>query len=178
MAGGDEPKGRTALLVVDVQRHLLSGPGAVPDAEGFRQRLSDLLAAARAGDVAVIHVQRDGGPGEPDERGSGGWELAFAPTHDEPVVHKAEDDTFHDAPGLAQNLVERGVHRVVVAGLQSELCVAATARGARAAGFEVVLASGAHATNDDGAAAADISRRIESELQAEGVEVIPHDELF
>jgi nicotinamidase-related amidase len=55
--------------------------------------------------------------------------------------------------------------------MQSEYCVQATARAARAAGFDVVLAAGAHATYDDAAPAAEISAQVEQGLVSDGVEV-------
>jgi nicotinamidase-related amidase len=60
---------------------------------------------------------------------------------------------------------------VIVAGMQSEYCVQATARAARAAGFDVVVAAGAHATYDDAAPAPEISARVEQGLVSDGVEV-------
>jgi nicotinamidase-related amidase len=58
--------------------------------------------------------------------------------------------------------------------MQSEYCVEATSHGALGHGFEVLLASGAHATNGDGSvAAAEISTGVEKKLGTEGIRVLP-----
>jgi streptothricin hydrolase len=94
------------------------------------------------------------------------------------VVRKDVPDTFAANPDLARSLRERGVDRVVVAGMQSEYCVEATSRGALAHGFEVVLAGGAHATYDHGSVAAgEISTGVEKELGTQGVRVVPAAEV-
>jgi nicotinamidase-related amidase len=119
----------------------------------------------------IVHVQNDGSEGDPDRPGTPGWELVFPPADGELVVRKDQPDTFASNAGLAGTLREQGVRRVVVAGLQSEYCIQATARAARAAGFDVVLAAGAHATYDDAAPAPEISAQIEQDLASDGVEV-------
>lgn len=134
-----------ALLVVDVQRALVEGETAVPGAAGLLARIGALLSRAREAGALVVHVQDHGDvltrPGTP------GWELALEVHDGEAVVAKASDDAFHDT-GLDDLLRGAGVDGVVVVGAQSEMCVAATARGALARGFTVVLPRGAHATYD------------------------------
>lgn len=62
-------------------------------------------------------------------------------------------------------------------GIQSDHCVISTCKGALAAGFKVILLSGAHSTYDlDGKKAEDIEKDVEEELKTQGVEVIPWDE--
>ena len=165
---------RTALLLVDVQRNMLEGDAPVPAAGQVRPALEALLATARGAGALVVHVQNDGAPGEPDEPETEGWRLVLPATGGELVVRKDVPDTFAANPELARSLRERGVDRVVVAGMQSEYCVEATSRGALGHGFEVLLASGAHATYDDGSVAAvEISTGVEKELGTEGVRVLP-----
>lgn len=161
----------TALLLVDVQRNMLEGDGAIPAAPLVRPALTALLEQARAGGAVIVHVQNDGSEGDPDLPGTPGWELVFPPAGGELVVRKDQPDTFASNPGLAGTLRERGIGQVVVAGMQSEYCVQATARAARAAGFDVVLAAGAHATYDDAAPAAEISAQVEQGLVSDGVGV-------
>ena len=64
-----------ALIVVDVQRGFLSGPGAVPAAPAVLHSIGVLLAAARTAGVLVVHLQNDGPPGEPDEPRAAEWAL-------------------------------------------------------------------------------------------------------
>lgn len=65
---------------------------------------------------------------------------------DEIVIRKSEDDGFRRTH-LARLLRERRVTAVSICGLMSEMCVAATARGALDRGYRVLLAHDAHATN-------------------------------
>src|SRR6478735_7800079 len=145
------------LLLVDAQRNMLEGDTAVADAERFRAVLDGLLEAARDAGAAVVHVKNDGRPGDPDEPGTPGWELAFDRRPGEPVVRKDVPNTFESNPALADVLHAMGVETLVVAGLQSELCVQATALGALERGFHVVVPAAAHATFDGDEPAAAIA---------------------
>lgn len=165
------------LILVDVQRNMLEGPGAVSGASEFRELLSGLLDAARDADAAIIHVKNDGTAGDPDEPGTPGWELVFTPLPGEPIVRKDAPNAFESNPALADVLRAMGVDTVVVAGLQSEYCVQATAVGALERGFDVIVPAGAHTTYDDGEPAADIVERVTLELVAAGVEVLELDEV-
>ncbi|MGI8695923.1 MAG: isochorismatase family protein [Mycobacteriales bacterium] len=141
---------RTALLLVDAQRNMLEGDDAVPDADAITKRLRALLERARDSAAVVVHVQNDGPPDSPDESGTPGWELLWAPGDGEEVVRKDQPDAFAADVGLAGRLSAQGVDRLVIAGMQSEYCAQASCRGALAAGFEVALAADADATYDDG----------------------------
>lgn len=163
----------TALLLVDAQRNMLDPPTPVPDAPAIRAALEKLLVTARSCGAVVVHVQNDGESGDPDEPGSSGWELAFVPTDGEIVTRKDQPDAFVSNPSLADELAKRGVSRVVLAGMQSNYCVAATSRAAMQHGFDVVLASGAHATYDEERPAAVISAEVEAALAEEGILVVP-----
>jgi streptothricin hydrolase len=163
----------TALLFVDVQRNMLEPPEPVPGADAVRAVLGALLDRARQAGAVVVHVQNDGSTRDPDAPGTPGWELVFAPMEGEVVVTKDQSDTFAANPSLAGELERRGVSRVVVAGMQSNYCIAATTRGALTGGFDVVLASGAHATYDEGKPASVISAEIEAALVDEGATAVP-----
>ena len=88
-------------------------------------------------------------------------------------MRKHQDDTFAANPALAEELSARGITEVVIAGMQSNYCVAESSRGVVKQGLRAVLASGAHATYDDGEPASAISTQIERELATEGVIVLP-----
>ena len=137
----------TAVLVVDVQRALVEGEHAVAGADGLLRRIEGLLERARADGVPVLHLQDDGVEDRLIRRGSRGWELVLAVEDGEPVIAKAGDDGF-DGTALADLLEDRGTTRLVVVGIQSEMCVAATARGALARGLGVVLPRDGHTTYD------------------------------
>jgi nicotinamidase-related amidase len=167
----------SALLFIDVQRNMLIGRDAIPDAARIRPALEALLARARAAGATIVHVQNEGPPGSVDEPHTDGWKLVAPAADGEIVVGKDEADTFAANPKLADELRRLGVQRVVVAGMQSEMCVQATGETALREGFEVIVAGGAHATYDDGRPATDISAQAERELSDKGAQVRPADEV-
>ena len=133
--------GVQALIIVDVQVGFVTGSGAVPGAEPLVACVAGLLAWARRAGSLVVHLQNDGPPGAIDEPGTPGWALRLTPQPDEPVIRKAHDDGFRDTD-LGRVLARRGVGRLAVAGLLSEMCVSATARAALDRGLEVVVPPG------------------------------------
>ncbi|MFJ8228920.1 isochorismatase family protein [Streptomyces sp. NPDC094448] len=136
-----------ALLLVDVQTAFLTGPDAVPDAPGLTARLGALLERARAAGAVVVHLRNDGETGAPDEPGKPGWQLRLPVRESarETVVSKESDDGF-DGTALGALLDGHGVRSVVIAGVLSEMCVAATTRGALDHGLRVVLPHDTHTT--------------------------------
>lgn len=141
----------SVLLLIDVQRDMLLPPAPVPDAEEVGAVIAGVLARARAAGAPVVHIRNAGGPGDPDEPGTPGWELVHEVREGEHVVDKAEQDAF--AGTSLADLLPQGAP-LVVAGMQSEYCVRATALTALARGHAVTLVAGGHSTYDDGEAAA------------------------
>ena len=161
-----------ALMLIDVQRNMLEPPTPVPAAASIREALQDLLLRARGAGALVIHVQNDGPPGEPDEPGTDGWQLVFPAGAGELIVRKDQPDTFAASPALAKDLAAKEITEVVIAGMQSNYCVAESSRGALKHGLQAILASGAHATYDENEPASAISAQIERELATEGITVL------
>lgn len=133
------------LLLVDLQQAFVCGDEAVPDAAVLLTAVHALLAEARSAGALVVHLLNDGPAGAGDEPGTPGWQLAISPLAGEPVVRKVDDNAF-EGTQLAEIL--GSTHVVVMAGVQSEMCVAATARAALRRGLRVVLPHDAHATYD------------------------------
>ena len=161
-----------ALMLIDVQRNMLEPPTPVPAAASIREALQDLLLRARGAGALVIHVQNDGPPGEPDEPGTDGWQLVFPAGAGELIVRKDQPDTFAANPALAKDLAAQEITEVVIAGMQSNYCVAESSRGALKHGLQAILASGAHATYDENEPASAISAQIERKLATEGITVL------
>ena len=118
-----------ALMLIDVQRNMLEPPTPVPAAASIREALQDLLLRARGAGALVIHVQNDGPPGEPDEPGTDGWQLVFPARAGELIVRKDQPDTFAANPALVKDLAAKEITEVVMAGMQSNYCVAESSRG-------------------------------------------------
>lgn len=160
-----------ALVVVDLQAGLLTGAGAVPGAAALAERVTDLRRRAHRAGALVVQLQNDGAAGAPDEPGTAGWELSL-PAGDDVVLRKDTDDGFAGTP-LAAVLAGRGVRRVALCGVLSEMCVSATARTALARGLGVVLPHDGHGTYDlDGIPAAVVARVAEHAL-GDAVEIVP-----
>ncbi len=133
----------TALVVIDVQNDVVGG---AHQRDEVIANIKGLVERARAEDVPVVWVQHsDDGLVE----GSEGWqyvpELERGPS--EPLVHKKYGDSFEDTT-LEAELAERHVGRVIVTGAQTDACIRATLHGAFVRGYDTVLVSDAHTTED------------------------------
>ena len=150
-----------ALLLLDAQVNMFEGGvHAGGGSDALLRTLRSLLQAARAAGAPVIHVQHCGGPGEVDEPGKPGWHLhpELEPAPGEVVVQKHKPDAFHMTP-LARKLEELGVTELVIAGMQTEMCIDATVRRAAGLGLRVTLVQDAHGTFDNATMqAADVIR--------------------
>ncbi len=140
----------SALFVVDVQHNMVDGPWSVPDSAGFLAKFEARIDQARLAGWPVVFVQNDGPDGDVDEPHSDGWQLWFTPEPGDRVVRKTTQNVFESNPDLAHQLKDAGIDNIELIGMQSEYCVQASARGAKAAGFKVGLQPHLHATFHDG----------------------------
>lgn len=133
----------TALLVIDVQNGVVSG---AHERDRVVANISSLVDDARARQVPVIWVQHSD-EGLPE--GSEGWQYVpeLQREETEALVHKRFGDSFEDTT-LESELASREVGRVVVTGAQTDACIRATIHGAFARGYDTVLVSDAHTTED------------------------------
>ena len=166
------PEGRVALLLIDMQRDFLL-PGGFGESLGNDvsrlQRvippLAELLAAARAAGLLVVHTReghlpdlsdcpqaklRRGAPskriGDPGPygrilvRGEFGHDIVdeLAPLPGEPVVDKPGKGAFY-ATGLGALLERAGVTHLLVTGVTTEVCVHTTVREANDRGFDCLV---------------------------------------
>ena len=133
----------TALLVIDVQNGVV---GNAVHRDEVIANINTLVDNARAGQVPVIWVQHSS-----DElpENSEVWEYVpeLQREESEPLVHKKYGDSFEDTT-LEAELAQRGVGRLVVTGAQTDACIRATIHGAFARGYDTVLVSDAHTTED------------------------------
>jgi nicotinamidase-related amidase len=133
----------TALLVVDVQNDVVAN---AHQRDEVISNINNLIDKARAEEVPVIWVQHsdDNIPEDSD-----GWQLVpeLQRRESEPLVHKKYGDAFEDTT-LESELAQRGVGRLVVAGAQTDACIRSTIHGAFTRGYDTILASDAHTTED------------------------------
>jgi nicotinamidase/pyrazinamidase len=160
---------RTALVVVDVQNDFASPAGSlsVPGAEAVIGPVNREIGRARAAGALVVYTRDWHPPETPHFAPFGGkwpvhcvrdtWGAEFHPDlvvlDDSPQVFKAtglEDgysafSVYHLASGetgstgLERLLRERGIERVVLAGLATDYCVVESGLDAQREGFEVVV---------------------------------------
>ena len=135
------------LVIIDVQQGMFAFRRPRYQGEKVLERIAGLLERARGAQVPIFHVQHDGGPGHILARGSIGWPLhtAVQPRSGEVIIEKLYSSGFHDTDFDAL-LTEAGIGRLVVVGIQTEMCVDSTCRAAVALGYKVTLVSDAHST--------------------------------
>ena len=138
---GNRPN--TALLIIDVQNSVVEG---AHERDAVVANVADLVERARREQVPVVWVQHSD---EQTVRGSDGWQIVpeLAPGDAEPLVEKSYGDSFEDTT-LETVLSGLGVGRLVVVGAQTDACVRSTLHGAFVRGYDTILVSDAHTTED------------------------------
>jgi nicotinamidase-related amidase len=133
----------TALLVVDVQNGVVNG---APARDEVIANVGSLVEKARQEQVPVVWVQHND---EGLARGSDDWQLVpeLSRGDGEPLVEKSYGDSF-EATDLEQVLSKLEVGRLVVVGAQTDMCIRSTLHGALARGYDAMLVSDAHTTED------------------------------
>lgn len=165
---------QTALVVIDMQRDFLL-PGGFGESLGndvsqlgkVVPPLVDLLAAARASGIIVIHTREGHEPdlsdcppaklnrgapskriGDPGKfgriliRGEYGHDIIdeLAPIDGEVVIDKPGKGAFY-ATGLSDVLTGAGITQLLVTGVTTEVCVHTTTREANDRGYQCLVVS-------------------------------------
>jgi nicotinamidase-related amidase len=138
-----ENRPRTALLVIDVQNGVVAGNY---ERDAVVANVGRLVDKARREQVPVVWVQHSD---EQLTRETDDWRIVpeLAPGDAEPLVEKSYGDSF-EATTLESVLSGLGVGRLVVAGAQTDACIRSTLHGALARGYDAILVSDAHTTED------------------------------
>lgn len=133
----------TALLVIDVQKGVMD---ASINSDAVVENINTLVDKARAAAVPVVWIQHES---EELPLNSASWQLApgLNASDDEPHVGKHYGDSF-EGTNLESVLQDLGVGHLVVSGAQTDACVRSTLHGAIARGYDAVLVSDAHTTED------------------------------
>ncbi|HUR88876.1 MAG TPA: cysteine hydrolase family protein [Ramlibacter sp.] len=140
----------TAVIVIDMQQALCSGPEEAWDIERVTANVNDIVTHARTLGVPVIMIQHEETSG-PLQYGTDGWQIfeAVATDPTDLLLQKRSCDSFHNTQ-LHAFLERHGVHRLVICGLQTDFCVDTTVRRALSLGYDVTLVADAHSTMDNG----------------------------
>ncbi|HZY46519.1 MAG TPA: isochorismatase family protein [Candidatus Bathyarchaeia archaeon] len=132
------PIEQSALLVIDAQDSFKIGPRwAKRNNPGFEKSVIALVEAYRAAHLPVVfflHTDKDEG----FRRDSPEFKLMnfLKPRNDEPVMIKNTRNCF-TSTSLQPYLIEKGVRRVCITGIQMEQCCETSARVAADLGYAV-----------------------------------------
>lgn len=132
---------KTALLIVDIQNFYFPGesPGLV-NAESASTIAKEVLQIFRDKKQLVIHVRH---------KSNKGFEIHknVEPISNEKVITKEEINSFQKTD-LLEYLRSNDINRIVIIGMQTQMCVEAAVRAAHDFGFECIIVQDACATRD------------------------------
>ncbi|HUZ98168.1 MAG TPA: isochorismatase family protein [Gaiellaceae bacterium] len=139
-----ENRPNTALLVIDVQNGVVGG---AHERDAVVANVAALVEKARQEAVPVVWVQHFDDANL--AKGSDNWRIVpeLTPDDAEPLVEKSYADSFEDTT-LETVLSGLGVGRLVVVGAQTDECIRSTLHGAIVRGYDALLVSDAHTTED------------------------------
>ncbi|GHO49282.1 cysteine hydrolase family protein [Ktedonospora formicarum] len=141
-------KTNTALIVIDIQMYMFSPENPVYQGELLLEKIGSLQEKAHRAEVPIIYVQQ-GRPrkGHPLEMGSPGWQLhpILVPGPQDIIIQKQMPSTFYQTT-LDEYLSTHRIKKLVIAGIQTELCVDTTCREASDKDYDVTLVKDAHST--------------------------------
>jgi nicotinamidase-related amidase len=154
--------GKTALLVLDMQRDFLEDAGRLPVARdqvaGLIASTNALIESAAASGALVVYIlnafPRSAWLANLFRRGAAIEGSTGAELDPRVLVRgsnrftKTRGDAFSNR-ALEAYLRERGVERVIIVGVFANACVKATVRGALARGFGVTIVRDGVAAGDD-----------------------------
>ena len=138
---------QTALILIDLQKGIVSLPTAHPTAEVVKHAQS-LADAFRRQSLPVVLVNVSGGaPGRSEQTRStqgfpAGWTDLVPELNQQLTDHTVTKQTWgaFSNTGLNEHLKKLGVTQVVIAGVATSIGVESTARQAHELGYHVTLA--------------------------------------
>jgi nicotinamidase-related amidase len=132
---------KTALLIVDIQNFYFpgDGPGLV-NAEAASLNAREILEIFREKNQLIVHVRH---------KSDKGFEIHknVEPLSDEKVITKEEVNSFQNTD-LLEYLKSNNISRLVIMGMQTQMCLEAAVRAAHDFGFECIVIHDACATRD------------------------------
>jgi len=138
-----ENRPNKAVLVIDVQNGVVSG---AHERDAVVANINTAVGKARAAGVPVVWIQDVAGE-RADGSEAGKIVPELDPREDEPLVQKLWGDSFEETD-LEAVLAGLKVGSLVVTGAQTDACVRSTLHGAIVRGYDTVLVSDAHTTED------------------------------
>ena len=175
---------QTALIVVDVQKGFHDPGWGERNNPRCEENIAALIAAWRDRGEPIVYVRHDGTSPESHFRpGTPGNDLQdFVDGEPDLLVAKAVNSSFHGTPDLDAWLRERGIERVAICGIQTNMCCETTARMGGNLGYDVAFVLDATHTFDlpgpDGFvfAAEEVARMTAANLDGEFATVVSTDD--
>lgn len=145
--GDVEMNNGTALIIIDMQVDLLSGP--IYKGDELLKNIALLIEKARLANKPIIYIQHTEQDDESMGKNREGWRIhpLIEPDEEDIVVLKYTPDSFHETR-LHEELSSRNIKNIVIAGLQTEYCVDTTCRSAFRLGYNTTLVRDGHSTYD------------------------------
>ncbi|MFD5146705.1 cysteine hydrolase family protein [Streptomyces sp. NPDC058401] len=162
----------SALLIIDVQQGFddaeFWGPRNNPAAEGNIAALMDAWQETGRPLVLVQHASRTPGSVLAPDRPGYALKEFVAERAGRAALHitKSVNSSFYGTPDLADWLTAQGVGQLVIAGIQTNMCVETTARMAGNLGYEVLVPLDATHTFDLAAEAGPDAARLTADQLA------------
>lgn len=140
---------KSALLVIDVQNDMFTMDNELYRPDDLLNVIRNLISKARKAGSPVIYVQHNSDRGERFRNGTEGWKVhsKIAPMDGDHIIQKKTPDSFY-MTNLKDVLETEHVEKLVICGIQSELCVDTTTRAANSLDFDVTLVRDGHSTFD------------------------------
>lgn len=132
---------KTALLIVDIQKFYFPGDGpGLYHAEEASLAAKEVLKIFRDRKQLVVHVRH---------KSTKGFDIHpnVAPLQDEKVITKEEVNSFYKTD-LLEYLKKNNITRLVIIGMQTQMCLEGAVRAAHDYGFECIVVHDACATRD------------------------------
>lgn len=132
---------KTALLIIDIQNFYFPGDGAgLVNAEPASLIAKEILQIFRDKKQLVIHVRH---------KSDKGFEIHknVEPLSNEKVITKEEVNSFLRTD-LLEYLRSNDINRLVIIGMQTQMCLEAATRAGHDFGFECIVVEDACATKD------------------------------
>lgn len=131
----------TALILIDIQNFYFPGGRAeLVEPEKAAKNAQKILANFRENNALVVHIRHNFEPG-------GEIHELVEPLSAENVISKDEVNCFLDT-NLNELLIKNNIKKLVLAGMQTHMCLEAGTRAAHDLGFSCTVIGDACATRD------------------------------
>lgn len=144
---------KTALLIIDIQNDYFQGGNyALAGSHEAALHAQNILELFRTRGYPVVHIQHESNKKNPRffAPNTEGQKIhhSVRPLSEEPVFTKHKVSSFDGTPLLGY-LKQEKIKRLLVAGMQTNVCVQGTAKDGVKYGFEMIVLSDATAAKDE-----------------------------